>query len=250
MTSSISWGLLEHNYGDLQFIHICCCNEFFCTSFSCSNLCDLLPWSGSTANSQEWLMKDHIKIVFGAAEHSSNHTQNPPPHLYCTFSRCSLLDKCHYYFTETHHTSVTVNELLLYESYCELKNSIKYIESDRCHMSHLPITTTNETMNPLQCDSGWSFNCCNYFGNIGQWYRESSFWDTTSVLYIFLKGSFYIIFGLIWARSNTVKWWLALLAKIHHLAGTFLCGIWVFSHVSACILLRYSGFLLQSVTYS
>lgn len=176
--------------------------------------------------------------------------RTPPSHLYCTFSRCSLLDKCHYYFTETHHTSVTVNELLLYESYCELKNSIKYIESDRCHMSHLPITTTNETMNPLQCDSGWSFNCCNYFGNIGQWYRESSFWDTTSVLYIFLKGSFYIIFGLIWARSNTVKWWLALLAKIHHLAGTFLCGIWVFSHVSACILLRYSGFLLQSVTYS
>lgn len=76
MTSSISWGLLEHNYGDLQFIHICCCNEFFCTSFSCSNLCDLLPWCGSTANSQEWLMKDRIKIVFGAAEHLSNHTQN------------------------------------------------------------------------------------------------------------------------------------------------------------------------------
>lgn len=40
MTSSISRGLLEHDYGDLQFIHMCCCVEFFCTGFSCLELRD------------------------------------------------------------------------------------------------------------------------------------------------------------------------------------------------------------------
>lgn len=61
MTSSISWGLLEHDYGDLQFIHICCCVEFLCTRFSCSELCDLLLWASRTANSQQWISKDRIK---------------------------------------------------------------------------------------------------------------------------------------------------------------------------------------------
>lgn len=55
MTSSISWGLLEHDYGDLQFIHTCCCVEFLCSCLSCSELCDLLLWASPTTNSQQWL---------------------------------------------------------------------------------------------------------------------------------------------------------------------------------------------------
>lgn len=61
MTSSISWGLLEHDYGDLQFIHICCCVDFLCTQFSCSELCGLLLSASGTANSQQWLSEDYIK---------------------------------------------------------------------------------------------------------------------------------------------------------------------------------------------
>ena len=87
MTSSISRGLLEHDYGDLQFIHICCCVEFFCTRFSCLELCDLLLGVSGTANSQQWLSKDHIKNGFVALERhliTYRTTCWPPPPPICT----------------------------------------------------------------------------------------------------------------------------------------------------------------------
>lgn len=90
MTSSISWGLLEHDYGDLQFIHICCCVEFLCTRFSCSELCDLLLWASGTANSQQWISKDHIKTISMQLNVPvQNHLCRPLPPI-CTVHICSL----------------------------------------------------------------------------------------------------------------------------------------------------------------
>lgn len=51
-------------------------------------------------------MKDHIKIVFGAAEHSSNHTQNPPPPLpICTVHLVGALYWTNVIITLLKHTT-------------------------------------------------------------------------------------------------------------------------------------------------
>lgn len=134
MTSSISWGLLEHDYGDLQFIHICCCVEFLCTRFSCSELCDLLLWASGTANSQQWLSKDHVKTcsIQLHVHLIAYRTTCVNAHMY------PVLDKCHYYITEAHVTSVTVKELLYSRAaIANYKNVIKYVEADRCYHPHI-----------------------------------------------------------------------------------------------------------------
>lgn len=157
MTSSISWGLLEHDYGDLQFIHICCCVDFLCTRFSCSELCDLLLWASGTANSQQWHNKDNIKILFGAVERSSNHIQNlpcRPPICTVHIHKYSVLDYYYYYIIEAHITSVTVNELHYSRAVnVNYRNSIKYIESDRCHMCPPPMNQQPTLYNMMKVDS-------------------------------------------------------------------------------------------------
>lgn len=50
-------------------------------------------------------MKDHIKIVFGAAEHSSNHTQNPPPPPICTVHLVGALYWTNVIITLLKHTT-------------------------------------------------------------------------------------------------------------------------------------------------
>ena len=149
MTSSISWGLLEHDYGDLQFIHICCCVEFLCTWFSCSELCDLLLWASGTANSQQWISKDHIKT--NSVQCPYRTTCVDPP--ICTVHICSLY-WINVIIILLKHTSVTVTELhysrVVIVSY---KNSINYIASDRCHVYHPHMNRQLTLLNMMKVDN-------------------------------------------------------------------------------------------------
>lgn len=94
--------------------------------------------------SHQWLTEDHI-ISWTLSNHIEPPVLTKPPSVLNIYVLYCKMDKCDHYISthEAHITSATVYELYYSkESNVNYKYSIKYIESDRCHMCHPSVAAT------------------------------------------------------------------------------------------------------------